>query len=387
MVLSKFKNVKITGVSAVAAPNEVNIYDEAQYYGGNIKKIDRLRKIAGFHKRRTVEEGTTASDLAIQAGENLIKELNIDKSTIEAVIFVRQRPDVARPATSFFIHNTLGLNKNAMAFDMSLGCTGWMQGMNTAHALIESKACKNVLLLAGDTPSLEVNINDRINAPVFGDGGSAAFLEYCKKENPSYFDTGADGSGFEAIITPASGYRFTLKYPLDEHIKDNEELIKPFISKFGYKQRITDMYMDGAKVFEFTRTEVPKSIKRLLEYANMHEKDIDYLMLHQANKQIIQTIAKTIGFDEDKAPYSAFEIYGNSSVTSIPIAINHSLNKDTKKEKVLCSSFGCGLAWCSGIFNFGNVYFSGVRDYIPPKNKKTRQDWIDYWKAKIKGEN
>ena len=284
MTLSQYKHVIIKGISAVVPQREINIYDEAQYYENNIKKIDRMRKIAGFYKRRIVEEGTTASDLSIQAAEILINGLHINKSNIEALIFVRQRPDYARPSTAFFMHEQLGLEKSTLAFDISLGCTGWMQGMFVAHSLIESGACKNVLLLAGDTPSLEINIENRIAAPVFGDGGSASFLEYCEKENSAYFDTGADGSGFETITTPASGYRFGLKYPLDEHNDENRDLTEPFISKFGYKTRITDFYMDGTKVFEFTMREAPASIERLLEFSNLNKTNIDYLMLHQANK-------------------------------------------------------------------------------------------------------
>ncbi len=386
MSCSTFRRVIIKGISSVVPENEINIYDEARYYGNNTKKIDRMRKIAGFYKRRVVEEGTTASDLAVQAAEKLIKASDIDKKSIDALIFVRQRPDYSRPATAFYIHEQLGLQKQTFAFDISLGCTGWMQGMFVAHTMIESGACKRVLLLAGDTPTSDIRPDNRVSAPVFGDGGAATLLEYSENENLSFFDSGADGSGFEAIITPASGYRFGLKQPLDLYMNENKELMEPIRSKYGHDSRITDLYMDGVQVFDFTMREAPASIKRVLEFANLTEKDIDYLMLHQANKQIIQTVANLAGFPEEKAPYSSFENYGNASVVSIPILLNHILADGNNKKKVLCCSFGNGLAWCSGIFNFDNVYFSGVQNYAAPENKKTRQDWINYWKEKIKGE-
>lgn len=142
MTLSQYKHVIIKGISAVVPQREINIYDEAQYYENNIKKIDRMRKIAGFYKRRIVEEGTTASDLSIKAAEILINGLHINKSNIEALIFVRQRPDYARPSTAFFIHEQLGLEKSTLAFDISLGCTGWMQGMYVAHSLIDIRRCR-----------------------------------------------------------------------------------------------------------------------------------------------------------------------------------------------------------------------------------------------------
>lgn len=387
MTLSEFKHVNIKGISVVVPEKEINIYDEAKYYNNNLKKIDRMRKIVGFHKRRIVEDGTTASDLAIQAAEKMISDLKINKNNIDALIFVRQRPDVTRPATAFYIHEQLQLPKTTLAFDISLGCTGWMEGMLVAHSMIESRACKNVLLLAGDTPSIDIRPDNRISAPVFGDGGAATLLEYSEPENISYFDTGADGSGFEAITTPGSGYRFGLKFPLDKYIDENKDFYEPIVSNFGYEARINDLYMDGTKVFEFTMNEAPASIKRILEYAALKHEDINYLMLHQANKQIVQTVAYSAGFEEEKAPYSSFENYGNASVVSIPISINHNLYNKFEKGKVLCCSFGNGLAWCSGIFNLENVYFSGVQNYIEQENKRTRQDWINYWKEKIKGGN
>lgn len=386
MTLSTFKHVKIKGISSVVPKKEINIYDEAEYYNNSVKKIDRMRQIVGFYKRRVVEEGTTASDLCIQAAEKLLKDMNIDRKTVDALIFVRQRADVSRPATAFYIHEQLKLDKTTMAFDICLGCTGWMQGLLVAHSLIESRACNKVLLLAGDTPSLDIKKDNRISAPVFGDGGSATLCEYSDEEIMSYFDAGSDGTGFEAIITPASGYRFGFKHPIDENIDDNKELLEPIISKFGHETRITDIYMDGVRVFEFTMQEAPASIKRVMNFSNLTCEDIDYLMLHQANKQIVQTIANSTGFDDEKAPYSSFENYGNASVTSIPISINHNFYNKINTAKILCCGFGNGLAWCSGIFDLKNIYLSGVQNYEEPANKKNRQDWINYWKKKIKGE-
>ncbi len=386
MGLSKFKHVKITGISAVVPKREICIYDEAQYYDNNIKKIDRMRKIVGFFKRRVVDNDTTASDLAIFSAENLIKNLDIDKKELDALIFVRQRPDVGRPATAFYIHEKLKLEKHTLAFDINLGCTGWMEGIYVAHTMIESGACKKVLLLAGDTPSLDISYTDRINAPVFGDGGAACLLEYSNEQILSYFDIGADGSGFDTIISPASGYRMGLRHPIDNTNKKNIELLTPIELENGNIARLTDIYMDGIKVFEFTMKEAPQSIKRLISYAQISKDNIDFLMLHQANKQIVQSVTNAAGFDEEKSPYSSFENYGNASVVSIPIALNHNLANNFKHGQILCCSFGCGLAWASGLFNFNNIYFSGVLEYEPPKNKKTRNDLINYWKNKIKGE-
>ena len=153
MPQSKFEHVKVAGLLTVVPQNEICIYDEAQYYNNSVKKIDRMRKIVGFWKRRVADIGTTPSDLAIDAAKKLFEQSGIDKKTIDVLIFVVQKPDVINPATAFYIHRELDLPKSCMSFDINQGCPGWVYGMHVAHAMVESKACKRVLLLAGDTPA------------------------------------------------------------------------------------------------------------------------------------------------------------------------------------------------------------------------------------------
>ena len=173
MTLSKFGHVKISGISVVVPTKEINIYDEAQYYDNNVKKIDRMRKMVGFWKRRVVQDGITPSDLSIQAAEQLLKDMNIDKNSIDALVYVVQRPDNSQPATAYYIHKKLGLPSYCTATDIHQGCPGWVYGLWMTSALIESGACKRILMLAGDTPSANMDLSNRISAPVFGDGGTA----------------------------------------------------------------------------------------------------------------------------------------------------------------------------------------------------------------------
>lgn len=382
MTKAQFKHVKVQGISTVVPSKEINIYDEIQYYENSTKKIDRMRKIVGFHKRRVVEEGTTASDLCIQAAKTLLEEMNIDKNSIDALIFVVQRPDHSAPATAYYIHNKLGLSDSTMAFDVRQGCPGWVYGMTIASSMIESHAAKRVLLLAGDTPSFGVDPADRNVAPVFGDGGSATLLDYSETEIDSFFNITVKSDGYEAIIKPASGYRLPIKFN-----EDDKDLVEYLETKTGNKNRLVDLYMDGIAVFNFTMNCVPPNIEELLKFSNTNKEDIDYLMLHQANKQIVQTISSNVGFTEDKAPYRSFEELGNQSITSIPIAMSFNIKDklENNKNKVLCSGFGNGLAVASCILNLNNIYCSGIRDYKADETHKTRSEYIKYWKEKIEG--
>lgn len=387
MAFSKFEHVRISGISAVVPSKEINIYDEAEYYENNIKKINRLRKMVGFHKRRVVEEDVTASDLSIQAAERLIKEMNIDKSSIDALIFVVQRSDHAAPANSFYIHDKLGLTKDCIAFDVRQGCPGWVYGLWISSSLIESGACKRILLLAGDTPSSGIDLGDRISAPVFGDAGTATLLDYSHDVIHSYYNITVESKGYEAIITPASGYRLSFKKNKEDAKEDiNRGLYSPIKTKSGRETTLTSVYMDGLAVFNFTINHVPENIKDLLEISGVHKNEITHFMCHQANSQIVQAVASAINYPKEKTPTHTFETYGNSSIVSIPVSINDNLKEGLdggSREVCLCSGFGNGLACASAILNFENIYLSGVRDFIRPSNHPTRSELINYWRNKI----
>ena len=382
-----FKNVKISGLSVVVPPKVINIYDEVQYYDNSVKKIDRLRKMVGFYKRRVADGLTTASDLAINAANNLLSETNICKNEINALINVVQEPDYKNPATAYFIHNKLGLPNSCIATDINQGCAGWVFGLFMASQMIESGAVKKVLLLNADTPSINKKIEDRNLAPIFGDAGVATLIEYSDQNIPSYFNIETRSEGFEAIIPPLSGERFRINYSDDKDIElINKIRNNKITTAAGNDVTLFDAYMDGMAVFDFTMSVAPENIKQLLKYANLTQDDIPVLCLHQANKQIVQTVGSTAGFNEEKIPYCAFETYGNNTMCSIPTTISM-LDKSTNKRNLCCAGFGNGLVCASCIINLENTYIGPIRDFQKPEYIKSREEYIEYWTKKIKGEN
>lgn len=384
---ASFKNVKIFGISVVVPQKEINIYDEAHYYNNSVKKIDRLRKMVGFHKRRVADKATTASDLAIYAAKDLLAKTKTDKNTIEAVINVVQEPDYKNPATAYFIHQKLGLSDKCLATDVNQGCAGWVLGLLLASQMIESGSVKKVLLLNADTPSINKKIEDRNLAPIFGDAGSATLLEYSETENKSYFNIQTQSEGFEAIIPPLSGERFRIDYSdekdmaLLEKIRNNK-----ITTPVGNTVTLFDAYMDGMAVFDFTMSVVPENIKELISFAKLTTEEIPALCLHQANKQIVQTVASASGFNTEKAPYTAFETYGNNTMCSIPTTISL-LPREICKKNLCCAGFGNGLVCASCILDLQNTYIGEVTDFEKPEYIKTREEYIEYWTNKIKGEN
>ncbi len=388
MSFSSFSHAAISGLCAVVPETEICIYDEVNFYGNDVKKIDRMRKMVGFHKRRVAEKGVTAADLAIQAAENLITGMNLDRSTIDALVFVNQRPDFAQPATSFAIHHKLHLDKGCSVFDVNHGCPGWTYGVWICSQMIESRACKRVLMLVGDTPSLSINPADRINAPVFGDGAAATLIEYSEPAMDSWHFSETFSEGYESITVPLGGARAAFNLFDGDDLKEFHDLLDLRIhTVFGHQTSLLNGYMDGMAVFNFTITEVPPHIKKLLAFADRNEQSVNYLFLHQANKQIIQAVGNASGFPDAKVPHDAFEHYGNNTIASIPTAICRKLSASNPCERtsILCSGFGNGLACCSCIVDLSKATIFEVTDFEKPDNHVSRGQYIDHWKEKLKG--
>lgn len=385
-MFAKFEHVKISGISVVVPEKEINIYDEAQYYNNNIKKIDRMRKMVGFWKRRVADDTTTSADLAYDAALNLFNEMNIDKNSIDALIFIVQQPDVRNPSTAYFLHNKLGLSQNCIATDINQGCVGWIFGLYIVHQMIESGTHKKVLLLNGDTPSVGIDPSNRNSAPIFGDGGVATLLEYMPDPLKSYFSIDTASSGFEAIISPFSGSRFRRDLKEESELKllhemANEKLMMPT----GMVVPLMGGYMDGIAVFDFTIKVAPENIKKLLEYAKTTQNEIGALCLHQANKQIVQAVGVSAGFDLEKVPYTAFENYGNNTMCSIPTTIA-CLGENISKRKLCCCGFGNGLVAASSILNLENTYVSNINTFKKPSYVLSREEYINYWRKKVTGQ-
>lgn len=379
MAQSQFKHVKIRGINTVVPTREVCLNDELQYYNNDAKKIERTRKMVGFFKRRITEDGITASDLCIQAAQNLFDEMSVDTNSIDALIFVVQNPDYSSPATACVIHKALGMPLSCPAFDVNQGCSGYVYGLWLASSLIENGQCKRVLLCAGDTSSINVDFRNRVTAPVFGDAGSATLLEYSEEEVPSYFELGTNGQGYDAIIVPAGCAR--IPFVAGEN---NEDLL----AEIQHDQNIThltDIYMDGAAVFNFTMTVVPSHIKSLMSYAHVESKDLDALVLHQANRQIIQMIGAAVGMPMEKVPSSTVEKYGNQTIASIPSVICDVLAEkaSTSRLNVVLSGFGVGLSWGSCSVVLDHIQCSGIKDFHKNETILSRKEWIEKWINKL----
>lgn len=350
MPKAKFENVAIDGISVVLGQVLKSIDDDAHLFAGSLSQIERIKKTIGLDRRRVVAPGTTAADLCENAARNLMRGLGLSFELVDAVICVTQTPDHFQPCNAAILHGKLGLQRNCAAFDINLGCSGWVVGLYVASLMIEAGGCNKVLLVAGDTMSCCVNPRDRSVAPLFGDAGSATLLSRncCK----SWYSLHSDGAGSNVIVVPAGAFR---------NRRDSKTGIE-FTDSYGNVRSDENLYMDGAEVFNFSIREEPPAVKELLEFAERSVEKVDYFLFHQANKYIIGNIARRLKLPSEKVPFQTVERYGNQSSASIPCTICDTLADDAKRGglALLFSGFGVGLSWATCLIEDMPPFYSNL---------------------------
>lgn len=386
MPITTFKHSRITGLSTVVPDHEIRLEDEVAYYAGDARKVRRLSRMTGLCARRALDSDATAADLCEQAARILLEGCATPRDRIDALIFVSQSPDYRCPATACVLQERLGLAERCAAFDVNQGCAGYVYGLWLASSLVESGAARAVLLLVGEGQSrLTTPAENRITGMVFGDAGTATLVEYCAEERPSHFSLGTRGSGYDALIIPGGQARI----PLVPNPAENAALVEPVTDAAGTPWSLAQLYMDGGRVFNFTLDVVPADLRELLAWARSSPAEVDFLVLHQANLQIISAVAEKTGFPPDKTPHGALSRYGNLSGASIPSVLCDELAGRISGEqgaRLLLSGFGIGLAWASCLLRLENVFCAGVTEFSPPADLQTRAQRIASWRNRLAGE-
>lgn len=345
MGILNFKNVGIAGISGAVPGNIIDNYNhDLHFKKEDVKEV--VDKI-GVKQRRFADENTCSSDLCYAAANQLLNEMNIDRSEIDLLIFISQTPDYRMPATSILLQERLGLSNSTIAFDVSLGCSAFLYGLSIAYSMISSGAVRKALVLDGETRSKVYSQKDRKTAFLFGDAGVAALIEPSEVYGQSWFSLNSDGSRESLIKIPAGGYR---------NMSTPETLKERVVDEYGNIRSDEQGYMNGADVFNFVIREVPRDYKRLIEYSETDLASIDHFVFHQANSYINGYLAKKMKIPSDKIP-STIDRFGNTSSVSIPLTIVSELaDKLTGHNKLLLSGFGVGLSWGTAIIEVDNCY-------------------------------
>ena len=350
MATITYKNVGISALSACVPKHVIDNY----HYDLDIWPVDEVKKVVdkvGVTERRFVDDKTCASDLCFAAAEKLISDSNINRNEIDLLIFLSQTPDYRMPATSILLQDRLGLPMSTMAFDISLGCSGFINALSVVYAMMQNQGFHKALLLDGETRSKVYSRKDRREAFIFGDAGVAALIERDEKYDESHFSLNSDGSRGNLIMIPGGGYRNMSSY---------ETLKEKVVDAYGNIRTDENGYMNGADVFNFVIVEVPKDIKRLMSATGEDIQQMDYYVFHQANAFINNYIAKKMKLDKERIPWT-IQKYGNTSSVSVPLTIVSELrNKMEGKKKLMLSAFGVGMAWATAIVPFVDCKISEI---------------------------
>jgi len=335
------ENVVVKGIASSVPENVESNREQFAFNDGDIEKIIAS---TGVSEKRVTDYETETSDLCLHAAQCLLNELGWRADEIDALIFVSQTPDYQLPATSCVLQNKLGMRTDTLCLDISLGCSGYVHGLQVASSLV-SNGLKKVILLVGDTISKLVAPSDRSTRVLFGDAGSATCLEYEAAAKTSYFVSGTDGSGSQAIM-----------------IKPNMPTPKARGVVSG------NLVMDGAEVFAFTLKRIPNLVKKALEISGKEKDDIDLFVFHQANEMMLKHLLKKCHIPPEKFIVEIDGV-GNTSGASIPVAICSKQTKhDIAVKYTMLVGFGVGLSWGAVVLDLSGTLILPLKIYRVAEN-------------------
>ncbi len=307
----------------------------------NVEKLDQA---SGISIRHIAAADECASDLAVEAARKLLERLSVPAAEIDFLLLCTQSPDFFIPTTACILQDRLGLPVSCGALDYNLGHSGFVYGLGIAEGLIASGQAKRVLLLTADTYSKHVSPDDKTVRTIFGDGAAATLLEVADGE-PALgpFCYGTDGKGAEHLMVPAGGMRM----PRSEESGRAQE------DESGNLRSHNHLRMNGAEVFSFTLSAVPRALERVLERSGENQEAIDHFVFHQANAFILEQLRKRCQIPKEKFPVMLNHC-GNTVSSSIPIALRdmESQGRLERGQKLVLLGYGAGYSWGATILRW-----------------------------------
>ena len=280
----------------------------------------------GIKERRILKDSSKGTSfMAIKAAEDLLKIRNIDPGEIDAVILASITPDMNVAATAAYVASEIGAT-NAFGYDLQAACSGFLYGMSNSSNMIASGRYQKVLLIGADKMSSIIDYSDRTTSIIFGDGAGAVLFE------PS-----ESGYGLEDEFLRSDGTGRTFL-----NIKGGGSLFPT--SEETLKRGMHNLYQDGKTVFKYAVSEMSNAIEQILKRNEINQEKISYLVPHQANKRIIDAIAKRIGLPDEKV-MTNIEYFGNTTAATLPLLLKDYESKLSPGDRLVFAAFGGGFTW------------------------------------------
>ena len=325
---------RLTGVQIVAcgayAPPQVVTNADLAVHGYD---ADWIVQRTGIRERRRAESCVAASDLAYEASIRCLQSAGITASEIDLIVLATMTPDSPIPSTACQLQRRLGCR--AAAMDVGAACAGFMYALVTGMQFVKTGCARRVLVVGSDVMTRTINPADKKTFPLFGDGAGAVLLGAGGDEQGLLaYQLGADGSGADLLSIPGGGSR---------------EPLTPELLAAG-RQFIQ---MDGRAVFKWAVKLLVDSIRGTVASAGLRMDDLSLVILHQANRRILDAAAESLGIASEKLIIN-LDRYGNTSAGSIPLAIDEVLaaGRLQRGDHVLLSGFGAGLSWGTGVLRW-----------------------------------
>ncbi|MGB2926503.1 MAG: beta-ketoacyl-ACP synthase 3 [Limnothrix sp.] len=296
---------------------------------------DWIRTRTGIRNRHLLEEESSLSELSAEAARKAIAAAHLQPEEIDLVLLATSTPDDLFGSAAKVQH-LIGAT-NAVAFDLTAACSGFVFALVTAAQYLRTGTFENIVVIGADVLSRWVDWGDRNTCVLFGDGAGAVVCQQSSVDQLLGFEMYSDGSQHHSLNL---SYTSKPKY-----------LINDVSIQKGEYQTVS---MNGRDVYRFAVAKVPEVVEKTLFRANLTAADIDWLVLHQANQRIIDAVAKRLKLPTEKVIANLHE-YGNTSAASIPLALDEAIaaGKIKPGHLIVTSGFGAGLSWGSAIFRWG----------------------------------
>ena len=329
MAYWQIKNVALKGVTGTV-PDHPVLTEEFPFF--TKEEAETFNTTVGI-----APESVCASDLCQDAAERLLAGLGWEKESVDVLLFTSVTGDYKTPPTSAILQHRLGLPPTTFVLDVPMGCCGCIYSITVAGNLLTAGTAKRAIVLVGDTTMRMGSPKDKSRGPLFGDSGTALALEYDPEAEDIHIDFNTMGSGYKALMTPHGGYR----RPVTKDSFEYEDFGN------GIIRAPKDALINGMDVFSFAITKPPISVKKMMEQLGLDkDKDVDYFLIHQANKLIVDRLVKKLKLPTEKVPYNLQE-FGNLGGASIIMLMVSEIAEElsSKPMTLVCSAFGLGLTW------------------------------------------
>jgi len=319
---------RITGTGSYLPPRKLSNADlVAELAAKGLETSDDwIVERTGIRARHFVADGVFSSDLAFEAAKNALQAANRTAQDVDLIIVATSTPDMVFPSTACILQNKLGAN-GGIAFDLQAVCTGFVYALSVADSMIKTGAAKCALVVGSEVFSRILDFKDRTTCVLFGDGAGAVVLEASDTPGILASDLHADGKHVGILCVPG-------------HVSGGAISGDPVLK------------MDGQAVFKLAVGVLENAARAALAKAGKTEKDIDWMIPHQANIRIMQSTAKKLKLPMDKVIVTVDQ-HGNTSAASIPLALDYGVRNGKIKpgQTLLLEGVGGGFTWGAVILN------------------------------------